>query len=181
MRSPGTQTHIVMGHRTVARTDPDWVAMQVLEVVIGAGPGLTDLLSQRLRDDLGLVYSVGMATTDGAWRTPGYMRISFSCDPADAVRAEHEALQVMQQAAQGNISDQQCLEARDYLTRSWYLGFEAADDRLSNWLDTELDDWDLSLPPRWVQRCSSLTPDQIRKVARRRILPNHFQIVQYGP
>jgi len=181
MRSPGTQTHIVMGHRTVARTDPDWVAMQVLEVIIGAGPGLTDLLSQRLRDDLGLVYSVGMATTDGAWRTPGYMRISFSCDPADAVRAEHEALQVMQQAAQGNISDQQCIEARDYLTRSWYLGFEAADDRLSNWLDTELDDWDLSLPPRWVQRCSSLTPDQIRKVARRRILPNHFQIVQYGP
>ncbi len=181
MKSPGTQTHIVMGHQTVSRTDPDWVAMQVLEVIIGAGPGLTDLLSQRLRDDLGLVYSVSMSTTEGAWRTPGYMRISFSCDPADAKRAEHETLSVMQQVASGNMADQQCLEARDYLIRSWYISFEAADDRLSNWLDTELDDWDLQLPPTWVRTCAALTPDTIRNVARRRILPHHFQIVQFGP
>ncbi len=181
MRSPGSQTHIVMGHRTVARTHPDWLALQILEIVIGAGPGLTDLLSQRLREELGLIYGVSMAMTEGAWTTPGHMRISFSCDPADAGKAEAETLGILAEVSQGRLSDEDCLQARDHFRNSWFLGFESADDRLSSRLDTELDGWDLELPPRWSRRCSELTAEEIRQAARRHIRPQFLQIVRYGP
>jgi|GEM_PF-2852745 len=180
MRSPGSQTHIVMGHRTVARTHPDWVALQVLEIVVGSGPGLTDLLSRRLREDLGLIYGVNMAMTEGAWTTPGQMRISFSCDPADAVKAEAETLRILAEVAQGRLSDEDCLQARDHFTNSWFLGFESADERLSSRLDTELEGWDLELPPRWSRRSAELTTEDIRQAARKHIQPDHLQIVRYG-
>lgn len=181
MRSPGTQTHLVLGHRTLPRTDPDWVAMQALEVILGSGPGLTDLLTRRLRDELGLVYSVSLATAEGAWRAPGALRVGFSCDPADAPKAEAEAIQILQQAARGQLLDEDCNEARDYLARSWPVAYEAADDRMACWLDTELEDWDLTLPPAWVRACTSLTPERIREAARRWIRPELLQIVRYGP
>lgn len=181
MRSPGTQTHIVMGHRTIARTHPDWVALQVLEIVLGAGPGLTDLLSRRLREQLGLIYGVSMAMTDGAWTNPGHMRVAFSCDPADAARAEAEAIRIIAEAARGHLADEDCLEARDHLAHSWFMGYESADDRLSSRLDAELEDWDLMLPPTWARRCAMLTADDIRAAASRHIHPENLQIVRYGP
>lgn len=181
MRSPGTQTHIVMGHRTVARTHPDWVALQVLEIVLGAGPGLTDLLSRRLREELGLIYGVNMAMTESAWTTPGLMRISFSCDPSDALQAEAETLKILSEAAAGRFSDEDCLQARDHLANSWFFSYESADDRLSSRLDTELEDWYLGLPPRWARLCASLSANDIRKAARRHIHPEFIQIVRYGP
>jgi zinc protease len=181
MRSPGSQTHIVMGHRTVARTHPDWVALQVLEIVVGSGPGLTDLLSRRLREDLGLIYGVNMAMTEGAWTTPGHMRISFSCDPADAGKAEAETMRILAEVSQGRLSDEDCLQARDHFTNSWFLGFESADDRLSSRLDTELEGWDLDLPPHWSRRSAELTAEDIRQAARKHIRPEFLQVVRYGP
>jgi len=181
MRSPGTQTHLVLGHRTLPRTHPDWVAMQALEVILGSGPGLTDLLTRRLRDELGLVYAVSLATAEGAWRSPGALRVGFSCDPADARQAEAETIQILRQAARGELTDEDCNEARDYLARSWPVAYEAADDRLACWLDTELEGWDLSLPPAWVRTCTKLTPKLIRDAARRWIRPDLLQIVRFGP
>jgi zinc protease len=181
MRSPGTQTHIVMGHRTIARPHPDWIALQVLEIVLGSGPGLTDLLSRRLREELGLVYGVGMTMTDGAWTNPGHMRVAFSCDPSDADRAQNEAIRILTEAAMGNLAEEDCLQARDHLANSWFMNYESADERLSSRLDAELEDWDLGLPPRWSRQCSTLTADEIRTAARIHIRPNSLQIVRYGP
>lgn len=181
MRSPGTQTHVVMGHRTVARTHPDWVALQVLEIILGSGPGLTDLLSRRLREELGIVYGVNMTIAEGAWTTPGLMRVSFSCDPADAAQAESETLRIISDAASGRLSEADCCDARDHLANSWYMSYESADDRLSSRLDAELEDWDLSVPPRWARACAALSADDIRAAASRHIKPGSLQIVRYGP
>lgn len=181
LRSPGTQTHLVIGHRTLPRTHPDWVALQALEVALGSGPGLTDMLTRRLRDELGIVYSVNLATAEGAWRSPGALRVSFSCDPADAEFAEAETLSILQQVSRGEISDNDCDEARDYLSRSWPMAYEAADDRLACWLDCELEDWHMTLPPVWVSACMALTPDRMREAARRWIRPDMLQTVRYGP
>ena len=155
--------------------------MQVLEVILGSGPGLTDLLTRRLRDELGLVYAVSLSTAEGAWRSPGALRVGFSCDPADASAAEAETVKILKQAAQGLLAEEDCNEARDYLARSWSMAYEAADDRMACWLDTELEDWDLSLPPAWVRTCAKLTPKMIRDTARRWIRPELLQVVRYGP
>jgi zinc protease len=181
LRSPGLQTHLVIGQLTVPRTDPDWVALQVLEIILGNSPGNADLLSRRLREELGLVYSVSAAMTEGAWRWPGYMRISMSCDPADTEVVQREALAVISQVAHGDISDESLCCARDYLRNTWHFGLESADDRLSAWLDQELYGWDLSDPPTWIKQCDALTPERIRSAAQRWIRPQMLQIVRFGP
>lgn len=181
MKSPGVQSHVVMGHRTVPRTHPDWIALQILEIIVGAGPGMTDIMNRRLRDELGLVYGVNLSMADGAWRTPGYMRVGFSCDPTDARRAGQETITILRRVAAGQISDSDCDEARNYLANSWNLGMEPADDRLSTWMDAELHDWDLNLPPVWIRDCIALTNDEIRAAATRWIRPDKLQVVRFGP
>jgi predicted Zn-dependent peptidase len=139
------------------------------------------LLSRRLREELGIVYGVNMTIAEGAWTTPGLMRVSFSCDPADAAQAESETLRIISDAAEGRLSEADCCDARDHLANSWYMSYESADDRLSSRLDAELEDWDLSVPPRWARACAALSADDIRAAASRHIKPGSLQIVRYGP
>ncbi|MFM7315303.1 MAG: M16 family metallopeptidase [bacterium] len=181
MRSPGLQTHLVMGHLTLPRTHPDWIALQVLEVLVGNGPGNADILTKRLREDLGMVYSVSTSLSEGAWRWPGYLRIALSCDPKDIEFVEAETLRILAAVSQGEIDGHACIDARDYYVRTWQYGMEAADDRLASWLDLELYEWLFSRPPAWIQQCADLTVDQVRQAARRWVRPDRLQFVRFGP
>jgi zinc protease len=54
---PSTQTHVLMGRPGVARGDPDYFSLYVANYVFGGG-GLVSLLSQEIREQRGLSYSV---------------------------------------------------------------------------------------------------------------------------
>jgi predicted Zn-dependent peptidase len=109
------------------------------------------------------------------------MRIALSCDPSDIEIVQAETLEILRHVSSGEIDRQACIDARDYLVRTWQFGMEAADERLSSWLDFELYDWIFSEPPIWIQQCAELTPEQIKIAARRWIRPDRLQIVRFGP
>ena len=71
IRHPGDQVHIMLGHLGVARNHPDFDALAVLDHIFGSGPGFCDRLGRIVRDELGLVYSIGGGMTDSADVVPG--------------------------------------------------------------------------------------------------------------
>ena len=54
---PSTQTHVLMGRPGVARGDPEYFSLYVGDYIFGGG-GLVSLLSQEIREQRGLSYSV---------------------------------------------------------------------------------------------------------------------------
>ena len=64
------QVNLYLGHLGVRRTDPRFATLLVMDHVLGTGAGFTDRLSRRLRDELGLAYSVYATITATAGREP---------------------------------------------------------------------------------------------------------------
>ena len=52
------QVHVYMGHLGIRRKDPDYATLAVMDHVLGTGPGFTNRITRRLRDELGLAYAV---------------------------------------------------------------------------------------------------------------------------
>ena len=52
------QVHLYLGHLGITRNDPDYAALVVMDHVLGTGPGFTNRISRRLRDEQGLAYAV---------------------------------------------------------------------------------------------------------------------------
>lgn len=177
----GEQVHILMGHLGIARNDPDFDALAVLDHILGSGPGFTDRLSRILRDELGLAYSVGGGITDSADLAPGLFRVYVGTGPDEADRAVAAVLEQVREMHQGAFSDEEARRARDYLAGAWVFDYQTVGQRADRLL--ELERWGLSLdePLLWPERIERITPRQVRQAARRHIDPAALVRVEYGP
>jgi zinc protease len=178
---PGQQVHILLGHLGIARDHADFAALAVLDHILGTGPGFTDRLSRRLRDELGLAYSVGGGITDSADVVPGVFRIYIGTRPDEADRAVAAALGQVEAIWRGEFGDDEVDRARQYLAGAWVFDFQTVAQRAERLL--ELERWGLPLdePVRWPQRVEEVTADMVRAAARRHIDPRALVRVEYGP
>jgi zinc protease len=177
----GAQVHILLGHLGVARDDPDYDALVVLDHILGSGPGFADRLSRTLRDELGLAYTVGGGMTDSADLAPGLFRIYIGTGPDEADRAVAAALEQIRAVHRGAFDDEEVDRARRYLAGAWVFDYQTVGQRAERLL--ELERWSLPLdePLRWPERIARVTPRQVRQAARRHIDPAALVRVEYGP
>ncbi len=178
---PGEQVHVLLGHLGIARNHPDFEAMAVADHILGSGPGFTDRLSQVIRDEMGLAYSVGGGMTDSAEVEPGAFRIYLGTGPDEADRAIAAALEQVRIIHEGGFSDDEVDRARQYLAGSWVFDYQTVEQRAERLL--ELEKWGLPLdePLHWPDRIARVTPRQVRKAARKNIDPTALIRVEYGP
>ena len=178
---PGEQVKVVLGHLGIARDDPDYDALVVLDHILGRGPGFTDRLSRRLRDELGLTYSVGGAIADSADRLPGTLRIGFATAPESVERAVAEAVAQVRALALGDFGDDEVEEARRYLSGAWVFDYQTVSQRAARLLDLERLGLPLDEPLRWPERLAALDPAAVRSAAARHLQPDGLSMVLLGP
>ncbi len=177
----GEQVHLLMGHLGIARNDPDHDALAILDHILGSGPGFTDRLSRRLRDELGLAYAVHGGITDSADVVPGLFRVYVGTGPEEADRAVAAAMEEIRAMREGLFSDEEVERSRLYLAGSWVFEFQTVGQRAERLLDLER--WGLPLeePLRWPERILHVTTRQVRAAAKRHLHPDKLVRVEYGP
>ncbi len=177
----GEQVHILIGHLGIARSDPDYDALTVLDHILGTGPGFADRLSRILRDELGLAYTVGGGIADSADMAPGALRVYVATSPDEADRAVKGAVEQITAMHRGEFSDEEVDRARRYLAGSWVFDYQTVGQRADRLL--ELERWGLPLdePILWPERVAAITAEQVRDAARRHIHPQSLIRVEYGP
>jgi zinc protease len=178
---PGEQVQIILGHLGIARNHPDHDALVVLDHVFGSGPGFSDRLSRIVRDELGLVYSIGGAITDSADLAPGMFRVAAAAMPDSADRVIAAVLDQIRAMHVGAFTDEEVERAQRYLAGSWVFDFQTVEQRAERLF--ELERWGLELdePVRWPNRIMALTPRQVRKAARVHLHPDALSRVELGP
>jgi zinc protease len=181
VKRPGEQVHILLGHLGIPRDHPDFYAMVAVDHILGSGPGFTDRLSRKVRDQLGLAYAVGGGMTDSADILPGLFRVYVGTSPDQADRAIAAAMEEILAMQDGDFSDDEVERAVGYAAGAWVFDFQTVPQRAERLL--ELERWGMALdePLRWPERMGSVTPEQARDAARRHIRPDALVQVQYGP
>lgn len=112
---PGDQAHLYAGRLTVARAHPDHLALEVLGVVLGSGSGLSGRLPERLREKMGLAYSVQVQTVAGSSLDPGRFVVYLGTSP-DTVEKANVALRgELDRLLEDGITADELEDARSYL------------------------------------------------------------------
>jgi zinc protease len=178
---PGEQIHIVLGHLGVTRAHPHFDALVILDHIFGSGPGFSDRLGRIVRDEMGLVYSIGGGMTDSADVVPGLFRVYAGTMPEQAERVISAVTEQVQAMHAGSFSDDEVDRARRYLTGAWVFDYQSVEQRAERLL--ELERWGLGLdePLRWPDRIAAITPRQVRKAARIHLRPEALCRVELGP
>lgn len=109
------QAHLYLGHLTVERGHPDYAAMQLLGVILGAGAGLTGRIPTRIREREGLAYTAFAHTTAGAGFDPGRLVAYVGTSPATVDRAVAGVREELARLAAEGPSARELEEARSYL------------------------------------------------------------------
>ena len=118
-----SQTAILWGHAGgLRRSDPDFYAAQVMNLVLGGGGALNSRLGTVIRDELGLAYTVE-SFFDAGWY-PGPFAVALGTNPANARRAIDTLVSEVQRLRDRGITRRELDEAIAYLTGRFPLRLE---------------------------------------------------------
>ena len=121
------QVHLVVGGRSIARTDPDREALDVVNHVLGGG--LSSRLFDEIRERRGLAYSV--FSSAAAYADAGMWSVYAGTLPEHAAEV-HELVGVeIRRLVDDGITADELDIATGYLTGSYEMGLEDSGARMS--------------------------------------------------
>ncbi len=172
------QATIYLGHEGLTRTDPDRIAVQVMNLVIGGG-GFSSRIMSRVREDEGLAYYAYSGY--GMRRDGGTFVVATGTRAPEAGRAIEMILEELELARSNPPSVQETKHARSLAVGRFSLGLETSDAILSSLVDLDV----YGLPPdsldTYRTRVKQLNQADLREAALATIHPERVAIVVVGP
>jgi predicted Zn-dependent peptidase len=166
----GAQTHIVVGSATVAHEDPRRHAVILLSSILGGG--MSSRLFQRVREELGLAYSV--YTFQSFHADVGMHGVYVGTGPEtarDALEAIHLELS---DVAEHGLPESELAMGKSQLKGQITLSLESVTARMYRCAAVELYGEMLAL-------VDSVTSEQVAEVAREFFAPERQTVVSLGP
>ncbi|MAU40798.1 MAG: peptidase M16 [Kordiimonas sp.] len=161
---PGGQTTVVFGHGGIKRDDPDWYAAYVMNYILGGG-GLTGRLSDAVREERGLAYSV--YSYFYPLRHGGLFMGQVATQNARAGEAMAVIHGEISRLASEGVTEEELNDAKTYLTGSYPLEFDSSGSIAGQLLGMQI----LGFSPNYIQKRNSYIADvsraQISRVAAR--------------
>jgi predicted Zn-dependent peptidase len=162
-RRPSEQAHLVLGHRSLRRDDPDRYALAVLNQAFGGG--MASRLFQEVRERRGLAYSV--YSYRSAYAQTGAYSIYVGTSPDKA----HETLTVVRdlldEVVEQGLTDHEVDEAKGALRGATALGLESSSSRMHRLGRAELVEGEVPTLDELQARVAAVTPDDVRRAASR--------------
>lgn len=175
------QVHVYLGHLGVFRKDPDYPALVVMDHVLGTGPGFTNRISKRLRDELGLAYTVHASIHHSAGFLPGTFTAYIGTSPEHFETAVGGFLQEMRRIREEPVSTAELELAKNYLTGSYAMGFERASRRSSYLISVERNGFPVDHLERLLEEFRSVTVEDVQRVAAAHLHPDRTCLSVGGP
>ncbi len=175
------QVHLLIGHLGVERRCSDYLALQVLDVILGSGPGFTSRIPRRLRDEQGLAYTTysDIASSSGIY--PGRFQAYISTSAANQQRALEGLLGEIRQLVDKGVEEEELDTAKRFLTGSFVFEIQ------SNYLvsrfmfATELFELGSNYLERYPQLITAISREEVNRVARVHLDTVNYSTVVVGP
>jgi len=175
------QVHVYLGHLGIRRNDPDYAALTVMDHVLGTGPGFANRITRRLRDELGLAYTVSADIHSSAGLHPGTFTAYIGTSPEHLSTAVEGFLVEMRRIRDEPVGAEELDTAQRYLLGSFALGYERAARRANYLIASEL----YGLPEDNLERLprefAAVTVEDVQRVARAHLFPESCCLCAAGP
>ena len=175
------QVHVYLGHLGITRADPDYAALVVMDHVLGTGPGFTNRISRRLRDELGLAYSVHANIHASAGLLPGMFTAYIGTSPEHVKTAIEGFLREIRRIQDEPVGDEELHLAKSYVIGSFPLGFERAGRRASYMVSAEVHRFPEDNLERLLRQFAAVTAADVQRAARKHLFPDASCLVASGP
>ena len=174
---PGAaQSVIRIGHVGPPRTTPDWYALEVLNTILGGA--FTSRLNQNLRETHG--YTYGAFSQFAARRLSGAFVALASVVTAKTDSSLIEFLKELRRIRDEAVPATELNKAKAYVTLGLPGDFETTGGAAARFRDLLAYGLPLDYYDQYIQRINAVTADDVQRVARSYIDPDHFDIVVVG-
>ena len=173
----GAQTHIVFGSPTVAHGDPRRHALGLVGMLLGGG--MSSRLFQRIREDLGLAYSV--YTFQSFHRDSGNHGIYVGTAPETATDATEAISEELVRISREGLSDEELAAGKSQLKGQITLSLESVSSRMYRAAGSELYDEEYKSLDELLALVDGISQETVAEVTREFFTPEAQTVVSLGP
>ncbi len=174
---PVSQANIVLGHRGVERSNPDFYGLSVMNYILGGG-GFSSRLLNSIRTEAGLAYSVASFFTVN--RDPGSFQVVMQTKNATARAAIERARAEIERIRNELVSEEEIAEARQYLTGSFPLRLDTNAEIAGFLSQVEFYGLGEDYADQYARRIQAVTREEVRRVAQKYLHPDRLVLVVVG-
>ncbi len=172
-----TQASLILGHLGVARDNPEYYAVTVMNYILGGG-GFASRLMDNIRDNRGLAYDVNSSFSAGKYA--GAFRAGLQTKNESANLAIAEILREMDRMRSEPVTDAELRDAKAYLTGSFPLKIDS-NRKIAGFLTAvELYGLGLDYVDEYPRLINAVTREDVLRVARKYLDPEHYVLVVVG-
>lgn len=174
------QINIFLGHLGITRSHPDFHALQLMDVILGSGPGFTSRIPRFLRDEQGLAYTTYSDLSGSAGIYPGRFVAFIHTSPQNARKALSGLLEEIRKLVEEGVTEEEISLAQDYLTGSFVFDFQSNTSVARSLLEMELFGLGADYPQRYPAVIRSTTREEVNRVARLHLDTVNYSTVVVG-
>ncbi len=171
------QAHVIVGQPGLRRSDPDYLAIQVGNYILGGGT-FVSRLTQEVRENRGLTYSVSSSFSPGL--QPGAFQVSLQTRPDQAAQAVQVVKSELARFVAEGPTEAELQAAKDNLIGGYALRFDSNRLLLSNVASIAWNELPLDELATWTTRAQALTREQIRAAFARKLQPDRMVTLILG-
>lgn len=174
---PGSvQTVFQIGSLSLERTSPDYVAVQVMNRILGVGP--PSRLFLNIREDKGYTYSVGSNVT--ANRYPGLFTAQSPVRTDVTEGTIREFMGEFKRIRDEKVTPVELENAKRAIVGQFALQLENPAGRLNNIITQKIYGLPANYWDTYPQKVNAITAEDVQRVAQKYVDINHMQIVAVG-
>lgn len=172
------EAQVILGGVGIARTDPDYYAVLVMNDILG-GNTLSSRLGARVRDQLGLTYGVYSRYAPGELAGP--FTIQMQTNPTNVERAVAAVGEELERFRKDGPTEAELTRARRSLIDRFPLALTDNAGVANLLLEETIYGLGRDYPTRFVRSLEALKVEDIRRVANRLLQPEAFTTVVVSP
>ncbi len=168
------QANIIMGFGGVARSNPDFYRLKVMNYILGGG-GFSSRLVRVVRSEHGLAYSIGSGFETGKFQ--GSFEVSLQTKNQSSNEAIDLIVQQMREIQEKPVTDAELDGAKKFLIGSFPLAIERQGAIASFMLQIEIYRLGLDYAKKYPALIGSVSKDDVLAVAKKYLHPDSVLLV----
>lgn len=172
-----TQANISLGHKGIARANPDYYTVSVMNYILGGG-GFASRMMRVIRDEMGLTYGISSSFVGN--KEPGQFETEVQTKNESSGIVVKEILKQIRKMQAEPVTDRELSDAKAFLTGSFPRRLETS-RKVADFLAAVefygLGDDYIGKYPGYI---NSVTKEDVLRAAKKYIDPDNFVLVVVG-